>query len=89
MSQRILDDVETLMNLKRDELDEILLDPKYNKANLRQMLRLSLGSMKTYKNAWAYEREKREEAEEKIEEMKEKEPLKIFSQKYIRNFNNT
>lgn len=72
MVQRILDDGEVLMNLSREELDEILMDPKYNKANLRQMLRISLGSMKTYKNAWQYEQSKREMAEEQLEEMKDK-----------------
>lgn len=72
MVQRILDDVDVLMDLTRDELDEILLNPKYNKANLRQLLRISLGSMKTYKNAWQYERSEKEKAEEKLDEMKDK-----------------
>lgn len=72
MVQNILDDVENLMKLSRDELDEILLDPKYNKANLRQLLRISLGRIQTYKKAWEYERSQKEKLEEKVENMKEK-----------------
>lgn len=72
MTQRILDDVETLVKLSRDELDDILLDPKYNKANLRYLLRSALGSIETYKKAWQYERDEREKAEEKLENLKGK-----------------
>ena len=68
----ILDDVGMLSKLPKDELDEILLDPKYNKANLRQLLRISLAEMANYEKAWRYERGEREKAEEKLENLKEK-----------------
>lgn len=39
---KIIDDVKKLLELNDDELNEKLLEPKYNKANLRELLRRTL-----------------------------------------------
>jgi hypothetical protein len=44
-----IDNVYDLMNLSREELDEILLEPKYNKALLRELVRRTLKVANEYK----------------------------------------
>jgi hypothetical protein len=60
------------MKLSADELNEILLDEKYNKANLRELIRRILSRTKTYKEAYEYERSEKEKAEEKFDLLKSK-----------------
>jgi hypothetical protein len=62
MSERIIDDVEYLMGVSSFKLDEILTDPKYNKANLRELVRRSLSVANEYKEAFEYERYEKEES---------------------------
>ena len=58
--------IEDLINLSEDELNEVLLDGKYNKANLRELVRRALSRTKTYKEAFEYQLSEKEKlAEEK------------------------
>lgn len=59
----ILDDIQKLIDMDRDELEEVLLDPKYNKANLREMVRRSLGLARKYRDLYELERKTRLESE--------------------------
>lgn len=60
MPNQIIDDVQTLMGLSDNELTEVLLDEKYNKANLRELVRRSLKEAIEYKNAFYYEKQQHE-----------------------------
>lgn len=71
MSERIIDDVDQLLKLSSDELTEVLLENKYNKQNLRVLVKRSLQSVKTYKDAFEYQLLEKEKAEEKIERAKQ------------------
>ncbi|WP_336769632.1 hypothetical protein [Bacillus bombysepticus] len=62
---QILDDTAVLLKLSRDELDELLGQEKYNKANLREQIRRLVKETNTYKKAW--EDEKRLNKERKKE----------------------
>lgn len=64
MSKKIIDDVYDLINLSEDELNEVLLDEKYNKALLRELVRRSLKTVNEYKKAFEYEKYEREETQE-------------------------
>lgn len=46
---KIIDNVHELMKLSRDELNEVLLDEKYNKAMLRELVRRSINTAQDYK----------------------------------------
>lgn len=59
----LLDDVQKLIDMDRDELEEILLDPKYNIVNLREMVRHSLGLARKYRDLYELERKTRLESE--------------------------
>lgn len=61
-NNKIIDSVLKLIELSDDEIDELLLDEKYNKANLRELVRRSLKATKEYKRALEYEQNEREEA---------------------------
>ncbi len=50
----IIDDVDKLMEMSREELDEVLLDKKYNKALLRELVRRCLYKAKNYKKEYDY-----------------------------------
>ena len=71
MSVPMIDNVQELMKLNEDELNERLLEPKYNSSNLRELIRRSLGKAKEYEKAWEYENQKREECEEKLQNLKD------------------
>ena len=47
--REIIDDVYKLMKLPKEELDEVLLDEKYNKAMLRELVRRALNIANNYK----------------------------------------
>lgn len=70
MGNGILDDVETLMGLTDDELTEALLDSKYNKSNLRELVRRSLAKTQEYKTAFEYQLSQRERMEEQLDSFK-------------------
>lgn len=72
MAKNIIDDVGILMELSADELNEALLDEKYNKANLRELVRRSISRVKTYKKAFDYQYSEREKVEEKLASLKSK-----------------
>ncbi|QQO41311.1 hypothetical protein 015DV004_95 [Bacillus phage 015DV004] len=59
---KIIDEVNYLMSLSDDELNELLISEKYNKANLRELVRRTLKVANEYKKAFEYET-----SEEKIE----------------------
>lgn len=63
----ILDNVSDLMKLSREDLDDIICADKYNKANLRQLLRLTLSTANDYKKL--YESEKKRKTEEPLERL--------------------
>lgn len=56
MNNKIIDNPHKLMKLSRDELDDILLQEKYNKALLRELVRRSLTVANDYKQALEYEK---------------------------------
>lgn len=72
MNPGIIDSVEELSKLSPDELTEKLLDPKYNKQNLRELVRRALFSRNEFKQAHAYQYAERERAEQKLEELEQK-----------------
>lgn len=47
--KKLIDDVYKLMKLPNEELDEVLLDEKYNKALLRELVRRTLRVAQNYK----------------------------------------
>ncbi|WP_394139068.1 hypothetical protein [Cytobacillus oceanisediminis] len=49
MNNGIIDDVESLMSLTEEELTEKLLEDKYNKANLRELIKRTIDRANTYK----------------------------------------
>ncbi|MGD8190194.1 hypothetical protein ACQCN2_09445 [Brevibacillus ginsengisoli] len=55
MSGKIIDDVEELLELTDDELSELLQQNKYNKSNLRELVRRTLKEVREYKGAFYYE----------------------------------
>lgn len=59
----LIDDPLKLMTLEDRELDETLLDEKYNKALLRELVRRSLKVAKDYKGNYEYEKESSEESD--------------------------
>lgn len=66
--QPLIDDVNKILELSEDELNELLIHNKYNKANLRELLRRTIASTKEYKKAYEYERKVRGQKEEQLEE---------------------
>lgn len=63
----IIDNVKALMDMSEDELTETLLDDKYNKANLRELVRRTLKEAKEYKVAFYYEKQEHEKLKTKID----------------------
>ncbi|GLO66179.1 hypothetical protein [Oceanobacillus kimchii] len=55
MNERIIDNVDYLLGLSEDELNELLIDDKYNKANLRELVKRTLKYANDYKKAFEYE----------------------------------
>lgn len=70
MNKNIIDDIHDLMRLSEDELTEVLLNEKYNKANLRELVRRSLETARDYKKAFEYERSENERMKERVEILK-------------------
>lgn len=62
----LLDDVNDLMKLSEEELDERLLDPKYNKALLRELVRRSIKMANDYQKLYQYKKEMEENIEERV-----------------------
>lgn len=54
MANNIIDDLYKLIDMPREELDEILLDKKYNKALLRELIRRCIRELKFYKEQSDY-----------------------------------
>ncbi|MEK3955835.1 MULTISPECIES: hypothetical protein [unclassified Psychrobacillus] len=67
MTKSMIDEVKELLALTETELDEILLSEKYNKANLRELVRRCLQVANEYKIAFEYEiSEAKKETEESL-----------------------
>lgn len=66
----IIDNVHDLMKMSREELDEILLDKKYNSAMLRELVRRTLNVAKEYKFSLEINNKNLIEVDEKIIEFK-------------------
>lgn len=66
MTNQILNDVAELIELSDDELTEALLDEKYNKALLRELVRRSLKLAKLYWENYEYEKRYAGELDERI-----------------------
>ncbi|MEK5098614.1 MULTISPECIES: hypothetical protein [Bacillus] len=67
MSEKIIDEVKYLMTLTDDELNELLISEKYNKANLRELVRRTLKVANEYKKAFEYEiSEEKKETDEAL-----------------------
>lgn len=60
MKNKLLHDPVELLGKTSEDLREILIDPKYNKANLRELVRRTIYIAKVYKEAFEYERERAE-----------------------------
>ncbi|KAF6565403.1 hypothetical protein G9G63_09605 [Paenibacillus sp. EKM202P] len=52
---KIIDDTKELVLLSPEKLDDKLLEEKYNKANLRELVRRSLKEVKEYKSAFEHQ----------------------------------
>ncbi|MNW62898.1 hypothetical protein D3C74_410550 [compost metagenome] len=52
---KIIDDIKELVLLSPEKLDEKLLEEKYNKPNLRELVRRNLKEIKEYKSAFEYQ----------------------------------
>ncbi|MGV6935956.1 hypothetical protein ACWA2B_10620 [Paenibacillus sp. CMM36] len=52
---KIIDDIKELVLLSPEKLDKKLLEEKYNKPNLRELVRRSLKEIKEYKSAFEYQ----------------------------------
>jgi len=70
LSQKIIDTPEYLMSLNEEELTEKLLLEKYNKANLRELVRRILKQTKEYEQAFNYQLKINEQLENKLESIK-------------------
>ncbi|UZN53034.1 hypothetical protein [Bacillus paralicheniformis] len=67
MSEKIINEVNYLMTLTDDELNELLNNEKYNKANLRELVRRTLKVANEYKKAFEYETsEEKKETDESL-----------------------
>lgn len=66
MSNKIIDDVEYLMSLNENELNDVLLNDKYNKQNLRELLRRTLKKTNEYKKAFEYEKSEEKKETDRI-----------------------
>ena len=64
---KIIDDIKDLMLLSPEKLDEKLLEEKFNKANLRELVRRSLKEIKEYKSAFEYQLKVNEAQAEQME----------------------
>ncbi|GAB6549979.1 hypothetical protein bcgnr5378_37630 [Bacillus cereus] len=63
---KILDDTATLKKLSRDELDELLGQDKYNKANLREQVRRLVNETNMYEKAWEDEKRLNKERQKEM-----------------------
>ena len=57
VSKNIIDDMNSLINMSREELDETLLDEKYNRANLRELIRRIIPELRNYRDLFLAEYE--------------------------------
>ncbi|MFT0803341.1 hypothetical protein VSK91_21965 [Bacillus swezeyi] len=68
MTKKIIDKVNDLMTLTDDELNDLLTNEKYNKVNLRELVRRTLKVAIEYKKAFEYEiSETKKETDEALE----------------------
>lgn len=65
----LIDDVHTLMKMSREELDEVLLDKKYNSALLRELIRRILKVANDYKFSLDLEGKSLVEVDSKVIEL--------------------
>lgn len=70
MTEKMIDAPETLMVLSEDELTEKMLEPTYNGANLRELVRRCIRKLNEYKTAFQYQVEKNQVLEEENEQLK-------------------
>lgn len=85
----IIDDINKLMKMNREELDETLLNKKYNKANLRELVRRLTKEAKLYRNLFLADYENRipENYDEGIKKMIDKiEELEGVEIRRIKNY---
>lgn len=67
MADKIIDNVKHLMDLNEYELELILSDEKYNKQNLRELVKRTLKIASEYKNAFEYEKsDKKKDVDERL-----------------------
>ncbi|KZE65114.1 hypothetical protein AV545_04110 [Paenibacillus jamilae] len=64
---KIIDDIKELVLLSPEKLDEKLLEEKYNKPNLRELVRRSLKEIKEYKSAFEYQLKVNEDQAKQLE----------------------
>ncbi|MFL1672549.1 hypothetical protein [Paenibacillus dendritiformis] len=65
----IIDEVSDLLKLDEEELTEKLLSEKYNKANLRELVRRCLKEVHEYKVAFYFEKQEHENFRNNINEL--------------------
>lgn len=70
--KKIIDDIESLRLLSDDELSEKLLEEKYNKANLRELIKRILKQLFEYEAAFEYQVELNKEKNEQLEDVRKK-----------------
>ncbi|PGP12615.1 hypothetical protein COA01_32890 [Bacillus cereus] len=70
--KKIIDDIESLRLLSDDELSEKLLEEKYNKANLRELIKRILKQLSEYEAAFEYQVALNKEKNEQLEDVRKK-----------------
>lgn len=68
---KIIHNPRDLMNLSRDELDEILLNEYKNSALLRQLIRVSLLQLKEQTKMTEFYKDKKDKALDKFEKLRD------------------
>lgn len=64
---QLIDEVEDLLTMDEDQLLDVLIQDKYNKPNLRELIRRILKKTKEYKQAFEYEKNKHETYRDSVE----------------------
>ncbi|MGX5609575.1 hypothetical protein ACWKTZ_24695 [Bacillus cereus] len=70
--KKIIDDIESLRLLNDDELSEKLLEEKYNKANLRELVKRILKQLSEYEAAFEYQVGLNKEKDEQLDDIRKK-----------------
>lgn len=74
---KIIHSPSELTKLSKEEIDELLLDDSYNKANLRQLTRVAINTIKEQQKLLDMYKRKRNESQDKFEDLRD-DVFKVF-----------